>query len=429
MARRPHILFVTCHDLGRRLGCYGASAVQTPVLNELAAGGVRFANSFCTSPGCSPSRAAIATGRYPHCNGVLGLAHAHFGWELRHDERHVAALLGEAGFYPALFGLQHVTYNVDRLGFREVHAERPADAVAGAVERFLAGGPPQAPLYLEINFFEPHRPYDFGGVQEDRENGVDVPGYLPDTEATRAELALMQGAIRKVDGCIGRILESLRQAGILDETLVVFTSDHGIAFPRAKGTLYDAGIQTPLLMRWPAGGMIGGRVYSELVSNVDILPTLLELASTSVPSNVQGQSLAPLMSRGSYTPRDAVFAEKTFHNEYDPLRCIRTSRHKLIARFEPSNRLEVPADIMRGPVYVEMIEQVVQPGMPFELYDLETDPLERETLVARAETAELETDLKARLAAWMRETDDPLLKGPVASPFYHRVVAELQAAG
>jgi arylsulfatase A-like enzyme len=429
MPQRPHVVCLTCHDLGRHLGCYGVPGVRTPTLDALAAEGVRFASHFCTSPGCSPSRAAIATGRYPHANGVLGLAHAHFGWELAAGERHVASLLGEAGYYPVLFGLQHVTYHVESLGFREVHPERPADAVAASLERFLAAWSGSDPLYLEINFFEPHRPFDFGGVTPDTEQGVFVPAYLPDNEEARGEFALMQGAIRKVDQAVARIQEALRKRGLLEETLVVFTADHGIAFPRSKGTLYDAGIETALLMRWPAGGITGGQVLPSLVSNVDLLPTLLELAGTPVPESVQGRSFLSLLRGGAYAPREEVFAEKTFHNEYDPLRCIRTDRHKLIARLEVSNPIEPPADILASPTYRTMIEETLRPrATPFELYDLEADPLERENLSGKPETADLERDLKRRLASWMRETDDPLLKGPVASPFYYGTIGSLNDA-
>jgi N-sulfoglucosamine sulfohydrolase len=138
--RRPNIVQITCHDLGRHLGCYGIETVHTPTLDRLAAEGVRFAHSFCTSPGCSPSRAAMATGRYPHANGVMGLAHAHFGWELAPGERHIAGLLAEGGYHTVLFGLQHVTYHPEKLGFREIFKDRPADGVAENIEQWLSGG-------------------------------------------------------------------------------------------------------------------------------------------------------------------------------------------------------------------------------------------------------------------------------------------------
>jgi N-sulfoglucosamine sulfohydrolase len=429
VAQRPDIVLITCHDLGRHLGCYGQGTVHTPILDEIAAGGVRFSNSFCTSPGCSPSRAALATGRYPHCNGVLGLAHAHFGWGLAPGERHAAALLAEGGYHTVLFGLQHVTYDVQSLGFREVRPDRSADAVARNVAGFVTGGSgAPMPFYLEINFFEPHRPFDFGGVAPDASGGVRVPSYLPSNEEARAEFALMQGAIRKVDQAIGNIRNALGASGRLENTLFLFTADHGIAFPRAKGTLYDAGIETALIVAWPAGRLAGEPVPHALVSNIDILPTLLEVARTEVPGNIQGRSFRPLISGGDYAQRDCVFAEKTFHNEYDPLRCIRTRRHKLIVRLEVSNIVEAPADVMRGGTYPTVVAGLIEPRAdPFELYDLEADPLERKNLAGLPEMAEVETDLRRRLYTWMHDTGDPLLAGPVASPFYHRTVAALRS--
>src|SRR3954469_24181776 len=133
----PSILQLVCHDLGRHLRCYGNPTVRTAALDRLAAEGVRFADSFCTSPGCSPSRAALATGRYPHCNGVLGLAHSHFGWQLAPGERHIARLLADGGYHTVLFGLQHVTYHPETLGFHEIMGDRPAEGVAENIEDWL----------------------------------------------------------------------------------------------------------------------------------------------------------------------------------------------------------------------------------------------------------------------------------------------------
>jgi N-sulfoglucosamine sulfohydrolase len=421
---KPNVLQIICHDLGRHLGCYGVRSVHTPALDRLAAEGVRCARSFCTSPGCSPSRAALATGRYPHATGVLGLAHAHFGWQLASGERHVARLLADSGYRTLLFGLQHVTYQPESLGFQEIHGDRPADGVAENIEGFLAqqgaraaGG--RGPLYVEVNFFEPHRPFDFGGVGPDTERGVQIPAYLPDNEAARGELALLQGAIRKVDAAVGRILAAWERAGLAENTLLLFTTDHGIAFPRAKGTLYDAGIETALLARWPAGGVAGGRVCEALISNVDVLPTLLEAAGAPVPDNVQGRTFLPLLQGKLGTPRAAVFAEKTFHEHYDPQRCVRTARHKLICHFEVSNTAYTPTDIIRAPTYPTVVGELAAGHGMIELYDLEADPVEQRSLAGDPTHAALVPDLGRQLRAWMQETDDPLLQGPIASPFSH----------
>ena len=154
---RPHIVLITCHDLGRHLGCYGVPTVHSPHLDALAAQGAPCTGVFCAAPQCSPSRATIATGRYPHSNGVLGLAHGAFAWDLNPDERHGAALLGARGYATHLFGLQHVTPHAERLGFDRIHERGLGPAVAAQVAAFLRGPLPDAPLYLEINLEERER--------------------------------------------------------------------------------------------------------------------------------------------------------------------------------------------------------------------------------------------------------------------------------
>lgn len=423
---KPHLLQIVCHDLGRHLGAYGITTVHTPTLDALAAQGARCDRAFCTSPGCSPSRAALATGRYPHQTGVMGLAHDMFGWQLAPGERHLAALLAAAGYETHLFGLQHVTYHPETLGFATIHGERPAEGVVANWERFLTDRTGSAPFYAEINFFEPHRPYNFGGVAPDREKGVQVPAFLPDNEAVREELAGLQGAIRKVDGSVSRILAALDKAGAAERTVLLFTTDHGIAFPRAKTTLHDAGIETALLARWPAGGVAGGRMLSELISNVDVAPTLLEAAGVAPPASMAGRSFLPLLRGEKGVPRDAIFAEKTYHELYDPQRCVRTARHKLIHHFEVASRAYAPTDITAGPAYRTMIDDLAAGRAMLELYDLDADPTERHNLAGDTTHAATLADLGRRLRAWMVESEDPLLRGPIASPFYHEAIRALE---
>ncbi|MGH2531712.1 MAG: sulfatase family protein [Thermomicrobiales bacterium] len=423
-AHRPHILLITCHDLGRFLGCYGVPTVRTPYLDALAANGVRCDQAFCTAPQCSPSRAALATGRYPHANGVMGLTHARFAWDLHPDERHVAQILGAHGYETHLFGLQHVSPNVDRLGFHMTYRRATGPEVAADVEGFLRAARPTQPLYLEINLEEPHRPFDHGGVEPDSAGGVTVPPYLPDTAAAREEVAALQGAVHEADRAIGRILKALDAAGLADNTLVVFMPDHGIAMPRAKCTLYDAGIGVALIVRWPTGGVGGGRTDSSLISNVDVLPTLLDAAGIAAPGNLHGRSFLPALRGQASTPRDAIYAEKTYHSYYDPMRAIRTNRYTFIRNFESAFLVEVPGDVQLGPIYrTEAHRYVSATHPPVELYDLATDPLEQTNLAGHAEVAHIERDLSARLWRWMEETGDPLLDGPAPSPAYRRAMA------
>ena len=176
--KHPNIIKIVCHDIGRHLGCYGVKSVNSNAIDSLAKNGILFKNSFATSPGCSPSRAAIATGMYPHNTGVLGLAHAHFGWSLDKKINHIAKYFSKNGYTSILFGLQHVTYYEKTLGFNKIFPERPADEVIKNITKNIDNKIFKKPFYAEINFFEPHRPFDYGGVKPDKSKGVYIPKYL-----------------------------------------------------------------------------------------------------------------------------------------------------------------------------------------------------------------------------------------------------------
>ena len=305
------------------------------------------------------------------------------------------------------------------LGYTQVLPVAPAGQEAQAaialLRQFAAS---DTPFYLEVGFEEPHRPYDFGGAQPDTSRGVAVPPYLPDAPESRTDFAAFQGAIRQMDDGVGRVLAALDELGIAERTCVVFATDHGAAMPRAKCTLYDPGIEVALLWRWPTAGLHGARVVSELVSNVDVTPSLLDGLGIGVPPAVQGRSLWPLLQGRSYTPRSAVFAEKTFHTYYEPMRAVRTATHKLIVNFEVSTAVDVPADIRQSPIYPLMLTQFDGIRVPIELYALADDPWEQRNLADAPELASVQADLSHRLLGWMQATDDPLLHGPVASPYY-----------
>ena len=430
MPDRPNILFMICHDLGRHLCCYGVDTVDSPSIDSLAAGGVRFANSFCTAPQCSPSRASIFTGRHPHNNGVMGLCHADFAWDLHPTERHLAGILREAGYHTALIGLQHERRQPSERDFAEIVAAGFCDKVAArSVEHLRAVADGDQPFYMQVGFIEPHRGFDMGGATPDESKGVTVPPYLVNDEGAREEFAAYQGAIRKMDAAVGAILEALDGLGLRENTITIFTSDHGIPFPRAKCSLYDPGLAVPFIIRWPGGGWTGGRIQEEMISNIDYLPTLLDALGIPAAENIQGRSFVCLLSGRSYRPRSEIFGEMTYHDYCDPRRCIRTDRYKLIANFtmapffmDPSQSWR-PATITKHPQYPAF---AYHPSI--ELYDLEKDPLEFASLVGDAEYAGVQKDLTRRLMGWMQETDDPLLGGIPNSPMHIHTIQALKAA-
>jgi arylsulfatase A-like enzyme len=432
---RPNVLLLHCHDLGQHLHCYGVDGVNSPHLDQLASEGVLFENNFCTAPQCSPSRASIFTGRYPHSNGVMGLAHADFAWDLHPSERHIGQLLGDAGYTTLAVGVIHETSSgASRCGFAEhikaSAAAAMADATIDRLKKFAAA--PEKPFYIQAGCIEPHRlpPAERGADQTftgsymkpDTSRGVTVPPYLKDTPGTRTELAELQGAIRHMDEQMGRVLAAVRELGLDKNTLVIFTTDHGIAMPRAKCAVYEPGMRTSFILRYPARtGWHGGTRHKTMVSNIDCVPTILDLAGIPIPASIQGRSLAPLLDNRSYTPRDRLFGEITYHDYYDPRRSVRTATHKLIVTFSSAPAFMDPSQSWRPRAdTVVPVNHALAYHSAVELYDLARDPREQSDLVKDGASTTVLNQLKAQLAEHMRSTHDPILSGAVTSPLHRR---------
>ncbi len=425
MADKPNVLIITVHDAGRHFGCYGAATVRTPAIDALAADGYRFDRHFACSPVCSPSRGAMLTGRYPQSNGLLGLTQPPYWWSLNPGERHLAHLLADAGYHTALFGIQHEAVEAASLGFAACALEHvpnrvtfPADEVAAAVGDFLRSRTPHAgPFYAQVGLFEPHTPYSFGGVAPDDQSGVWVPPYIVDNAAARQHLAGFQGAVCAADRAVGAILAALRATGLEDDTLVVFATDHGIELPRAKWFCYDPGLAAALVMRWPAGGIIGGAACDWLLSNVDLVPTLLELLALPIPNTVQGRSFTGAFRPGNAPTHDAIFGMFEAQASRRVIRCVRTARHKLIRNFVPARPLVVPVDMSN-------VQEDMTANPIVELYDLTHDPHEFHNLADSPDHADTYAALSERLWRWLEAVADPLLVGPVPTPMYRQAMAE-----
>jgi arylsulfatase A-like enzyme len=447
--QRPNILLVHCHDLGQYLHCYGVKTVQTPNLDAMAAEGVRFSRSFCTNPGCSPSRASLFTGRWPHSNGVMGLCHGNFAWDLNPDERHMARILRDAGYATAAVGVIHETASgYQRCGYerylRPATAAAATDAAIGLLREFRATSAAK-PFFLCVGFIEPHRlPYhdptwpgatpndsSFPGpaLKPDDSLGVEIPGYLRDTEGTRHELAGLQGGIRHVDRQFGRLAAALKELGLDSETLLIFTTDHGIAMPRAKGGLYEPGVQVALLLRLPhRNGWHGGLVRDEMITNIDYLPTILDLVGVPIPANVQGRSFAALLDGKPYPPRQEIFSELNYHDYYDPRRAIRTQTHKLIVNFTTAPAFMDASQSWRPQSDVVTPQNHAMSYHPdLELYDLTKDPWEQKNVAQQAAYASVRRELLQRLYQHLVETKDPILQGAITSPQHRRALELLQS--
>jgi arylsulfatase A-like enzyme len=413
----PNILYLHSHDTGRHVQPYG-HAVQTPNIQRLADQGVLFRQAFCTVPACSGSRSALLTGQHAHSNGMLGLAHR--GWSLTDPSRHIVHTLRDAGYWSGLIGEQHVSEDVGILGYdvvADIH-DHHADTVVPAFADLLAQRPQGKPFFLSVGFVETHRDFREPVSARDALYGL-PPANIPDTPDTRRDMAAFKASARKLDQGVGGVLEALDGAGLAQDTLVIFTTDHGLAFPGAKATLTDRGLGVLLIMRGP-GGFFGGTVEDALVTHLDLYPTICELAGVAAPDWLQGRSLLPLAQRQVAQLHEAVFGELTFHAAYEPQRSVRTRRWKYIRRFVEGEGADRPvlANTDDSPSKDLLMENgwAERPVAQEQLYDLVFDPNEAANVAGEPAFAAVLVELRDRLEAWMRETGDPLLNGPVAPP-------------
>ena len=408
---QPNILYLHSHDTGRYVQPYGFG-IPTPRLQGLAEQGILFRQAFCAASTCSAARACLLTGQYAHTNGMLGLAHR--GWSLHDYTHHVVHTLHDIGYQSTLIGEQHISKRPDVIGYDRV-VKIPTtrvDDVAPVTIDILRNAPAQ-PFFLSVGFFETHR--EFFKPVANEEHYVRPPANLPDLPETRADMAAFTASARSLDRGVGAVLDALDETGLARNTLVICTTDHGIAFPGSKATLFDRGTGVMMIIRGP--GFTSGKVVDAPVSHLDVFPTLCDLSGAEHPDWLQGTSLMPLVRGEMESLHEAIFAETTYHAAYQPHRAIRTERWKYIRRFD-----EYPHPVLANCDDSGTKRLLVEAGwgeqeVPEEqLYDLVLDPQEGRNLADDPARAEVVAELRERLEAWMRETEDPLLDGPVAPP-------------
>lgn len=422
-----NILYIHTHDSGRYFDPYG-HAIDTPSITALAREGTAFRQAYSAAPTCSPSRAALLTGMSPHSCGMLGLAHR--GFSLNNYDNHIVNQLNREGYETALCGIQHVADPCEKIGYQRVLDEWDFDMSKDfdfntieydisnahkAADYFMQKKTGEKPFFLSFGMFNTHRVYPPADSNINPDY-IHPPYPLKDSASNREDFAGYITSARTVDNCINIIMKALKASGLREETIIIFTTDHGIAFPEMKSTLYDTGIGVTLIVDYP-GNRMKGSISDALVSHIDIYPTLCELTGMEKPEWLEGRSLLPLMEKKTDLIREEVFSEVTYHAAYEPMRSIRTDRYKLIKRFDsnvsviPSNMDDCSAkDLLLDSGYCNL------PHAKEMLFDLDIDPLERVNLVDSVEYKEIFDTLSKRLVSWMVETNDPLLNGPVPLP-------------
>jgi len=415
-----NIVYIHSHDTGRYIQPYG-HAIPTPALQQLAEEGVLFKSAFCANPTCSPSRAALLTGQWAHSCGMYGLVNR--GWSIHHPERLLMHTLRRAGFDTVLAGFQHVVRNFDDGGWSRVmcndpgNEKKPAEELASS---FLSE-PHDQNFFLDVGFSETHReregfaPYPSGETSTDP-RFVRPADPFPDTHEYRQDMALFIDSVRTLDRKIGHVLDSLKRYGWNNNTLVICTTDHGIAFPMMKCHLTDHGMGVMLMLRGPSG-FSGGRIIDGLVSHVDLFPTVCELTGIAPPVWLQGTSLSPLIKGDVAQIREEVFAEINYHAAYEPQRAVRTKHWKYIRRYGDRALPVMPNcdDSITKNTLVEMGWR--ERKVPNErLYNTIYDPSETNNLAGQPETMSTLKHMRVRLDRWMASTGDPLVDHDVVPP-------------
>lgn len=438
-APRTNVLLITSEDNGPELGCYGDPYVRTPNLDKLASEGARFERAFVPTASCSESRAALLTGLYPHLNGQIGLATHHY--RMYGPTANAASLFKAAGFRTGLIGKLHV--NPDSafpFDYRpsqsmvNTFSHRDVGKVAEQAAEFISAG--EEPFFLMVNYADAHLPFlrQQHGLPEKPLAADDVkplPWVGLDTPQLRAAQANYYNCMMRLDTGIGLLMAALDKSGKREQTLVIYMGDHGAQFPRGKLASYESSLRVPLLVRWP--GHVDQQVRSELVTTLDLLPTMLSAAGEDVPAELSGMSLLPLITRGAATSdgqawRKYLFTE--YHSHFPPIffpqRTVRDDRYKLIANLMQDRQNPVAeicswndtvpyesyvrkADVLAARTEVQQVYATWRDAPPVELYDLQEDPYEWRNLADDPDSAGVQQRLLAELAQWRASTRDPLL--------------------
>lgn len=425
--KRPNILWLIGEDLGVELGCYGDAAAPTPVLDRLAAEGVRYTRFYTTAPVCSASRSAFMTGMYATTIGAHHhRSHRDDNFALPSGVRVLTDWLRDAGYFTA--------------NLVELPAELGFKGTGKTDWNFAYQGKPfegsrwnelkeHQPFYAQINFHETHRKFQAPAKTDPAK--VALPPYYPDHPVARADWAQYLDAAQELDRKIGLILAQLDRDGLADNTVVVFFGDNGQAHVRGKQFCYEEGLHVPLIVRWPKGsaapaGFRPGTVDQRLLSAIDLAPTMLALAGRSKPKLMEGQVF---LGATSEPPRQYVFGARDRCDETTfRLRTVRDDRYRYIRNFTPDRPFLQPnaykeraypvwnliKDLHAQGKLTPVQGVLAAPTMPpEELYDLQADPYEIHNLVGSAEHSQVLVRLRAALDEWIAQTHD---QGQVPEP-------------
>ncbi len=432
---RPNVLWFVVDDMSADFSCYGETLISTPHVDRLAAEGTRFTNAFVTAPVCSSSRSAMITGCYQTTIG----AHHHRSGRGEHrialpnGVEPLPTLLQRAGYFTCigsgLAGIDHrgLPAKQDRKGKTDYNFdwdEAIYDSHDWAARKEgqpffmqvqLHGGKLRGDSEAAYAVLEKRAAKEFGSsVDPDK---VTLPPHYPDDPVLKRDWATYLDSVRLTDQHVGKVMDRLRSEGLLENTLVIFMTDHGISHARGKQFLYDEGTHIPFIVLGP--GVAAGAVREDLIEHIDMAAITLAAAGLSIPEWMQGRDLLA----EDYQPRDAAFAARDRCGEAaDRIRSVRTGTHLYIRNFHPERPLLMPNDYKDSKAIVRRLRELHAAGSlselsgnllfapvrpAEELYEWRTDRWQHLNLADDPAQAETKRALSARLDQWIAESRDP----------------------
>jgi len=415
--KRPNVVFVIADDVSfDDLACYGHPTMKTPHLDSMAAAGMRFTNAYLTISSCSPSRCSIISGRYPHNTGACELHTS-----LPEGQVLFPKLLMDAGYYTVLSGKNHMGKYAST-AFNKISGGKGPGREGDWVS-ILQDRPKDKPFFCWFASTDAHRNWAFDDTTHRyKPADVVVPPYLVDGEKTRQDLCGYYHEVTRIDYYIGQITAELKTQGVLDNTVIIFMADNGRPFPRCKTRLYDSGIKTPFIVRWPA--RVKPAVTPSFVSAIDVAATVLDVAGVKKDKRIQGVSFAPVLADPKASTRDVVFAEHNWHVYQNHERMVRTGDWLYIRNNVPGQanlcvegiRWGAGEDLWNAHAAGKLTkhqQQVVQDAPPAEeLYRVSKDGHQLTNVAANPEYAKTLNTMRKLLTQWTDQTGDTVPKDP-----------------
>ncbi|ANQ52722.2 sulfatase [Flammeovirga sp. MY04] len=436
----PNILLITADDMDyHSVGVNGSNVEDiTPNIDRLANEGMRFTNAHVTVAVCMPSRGVIGTGCYPNNSGMTGFFPSKpsvptLAEELKLHKNYKPGVLGKVKHSTPKKVEKYVwEYNQDA---KDLGSGRSPKLYKEHFKQFIAQAKEEKrPFFMMANSHDPHRPffvdnpnYEKGGKQRPSRiytpEEIEVPGFLEDLPEVRRELANYFSSVKRCDDTIGALLDALEEEGLTDNTIVIFLSDNGMAFPFAKSNVYLQSTRTPFMVKWPKHIKAGQVNEKDMVSMVDLMPTLLEACGVDVPRTLDGRSFLPILEGKKQKDRDMIYTHynETSGSKAFPMRAVQT--HDYLYIFSPwaVGGRQYKTSSINGKSFTAMKEKAVEDEalklrVDFclfrtvtEFYDLKNDPNGLNNLADDPKSAKKIAEFEKHMLAYMEKTNDPML--------------------